>query len=100
MEGLRSPKGYRRSDRDRSLPVSVRSSELSYWLTNNMLAKYQMIILIDFCEVWFLPESVARVASIDFRSPLPHASALIQRDFGCVCSWSTADQATFSRCQS
>ncbi|GFX60586.1 uncharacterized protein TNCV_3061591 [Trichonephila clavipes] len=30
----------------------------------NMLTKYQMIKFIDFCEVWFLPESVARVAAI------------------------------------
>ncbi|GFT12145.1 hypothetical protein TNCV_127821 [Trichonephila clavipes] len=40
-----------------------------------------MIKFIDFCEVWFLPESVARVAAIVGD---PHASALIQRDFGCV----------------
>ncbi|GFW55267.1 hypothetical protein TNCV_116531 [Trichonephila clavipes] len=26
--------------------------------------QYQMIKFIDFCEVWFLPESVARVATI------------------------------------
>ncbi|GFV94424.1 hypothetical protein TNCV_3352621 [Trichonephila clavipes] len=31
---------------------------------NNMLTKYQMVQFIDFCEVWFLPESVARVAAI------------------------------------
>ncbi|GFX17091.1 transposable element Tcb2 transposase [Trichonephila clavipes] len=31
---------------------------------NNMLIKYQMIKFIDFCEVWFLPESVAKVAAI------------------------------------
>ncbi|GFU63195.1 hypothetical protein TNCV_3466191 [Trichonephila clavipes] len=31
---------------------------------NNMLTKYQMIKFIDFCEVWFLPESVARGAAI------------------------------------
>ncbi|GFX81060.1 uncharacterized protein TNCV_1910531 [Trichonephila clavipes] len=31
---------------------------------DNMLTKYQMIKFIDFCEVWFLPESVARVAAI------------------------------------
>ncbi|PRD29663.1 UNVERIFIED_CONTAM: pter [Trichonephila clavipes] len=30
----------------------------------NKLAKYQMIKFMDFCEVWFLPESVARVAAI------------------------------------
>ncbi|GFV67876.1 hypothetical protein TNCV_926421 [Trichonephila clavipes] len=36
-----------------------------------------MIKFIDFCEVWFLPESVAIVATIS----LPHASALIQKDF-------------------
>ncbi|GFT70845.1 hypothetical protein TNCV_4163301 [Trichonephila clavipes] len=29
-----------------------------------MLTKYQMIKCIDFCEVWFLPESVARVATL------------------------------------
>ncbi|GFY05238.1 hypothetical protein TNCV_2206841 [Trichonephila clavipes] len=33
-------------------------------LRNNMLTKYQTIKFIDFCEVWFLPESVARVAAI------------------------------------
>ncbi|GFX47259.1 transposable element Tcb1 transposase [Trichonephila clavipes] len=31
---------------------------------DNMLTKYQMIKFIDFCEVWFQPESVARVAAI------------------------------------
>ncbi|GFW31488.1 hypothetical protein TNCV_1288351 [Trichonephila clavipes] len=31
---------------------------------DSMLTKYQMIKSIDFCEVWFLPESVARVATI------------------------------------
>ncbi|GFS77253.1 uncharacterized protein TNCV_3758401 [Trichonephila clavipes] len=29
-----------------------------------MFIKYQLIKFIDFCEVWFLPESVARVAAI------------------------------------
>ncbi|GFV13818.1 hypothetical protein TNCV_3695301 [Trichonephila clavipes] len=45
-----------------------------------------MIKFIDFCEVWFLPESVATVAAIvgDHRSLLPYTSALIQRHFGCV----------------
>ncbi|GFV92644.1 hypothetical protein TNCV_1374951 [Trichonephila clavipes] len=33
-------------------------------MKDNMLTKYQMIKFIDFCEVWFLPESVARVAAI------------------------------------
>ncbi|GFX80270.1 uncharacterized protein TNCV_2642861 [Trichonephila clavipes] len=32
---------------------------------DNMLTKYQMIKFIDFWEVWFLPESVARLAAID-----------------------------------
>ncbi|GFW04688.1 hypothetical protein TNCV_3897401 [Trichonephila clavipes] len=32
--------------------------------SDNMLIKYQMIKFIDFCEVSFLPESVARVAAI------------------------------------
>ncbi|GFW52568.1 hypothetical protein TNCV_404961 [Trichonephila clavipes] len=31
---------------------------------DNMLTKYQMIKFIDFCVVWFQPESVARVAAI------------------------------------
>ncbi|GFX53292.1 hypothetical protein TNCV_362851 [Trichonephila clavipes] len=43
-----------------------------------------MIKFIDFCEVWFLPESVARVATIVGDHRCPHTSALIQRDFGCV----------------
>ncbi|GFU56903.1 hypothetical protein TNCV_2437801 [Trichonephila clavipes] len=40
---------------------------------DNMLSKYQMIKFIDFCEVWFLPESVARVATIvgDHRCHTP-----------------------------
>ncbi|GFX94553.1 uncharacterized protein TNCV_3087821 [Trichonephila clavipes] len=29
-----------------------------------MLTKYQIIKFIEFCEVWFLPKSVARVAAI------------------------------------
>ncbi|GFV36738.1 uncharacterized protein TNCV_2649821 [Trichonephila clavipes] len=38
-----------------------------------MLTKYQMIKFIDFCEVWFLPESVARVDAIvgDHRCHTP-----------------------------
>ncbi|GFW17514.1 hypothetical protein TNCV_2650721 [Trichonephila clavipes] len=42
---------------------------------NNMLTKYQMIKFIDFCEVWFLPESVARVAAIvgDHRCHTPRS---------------------------
>ncbi|GFT06078.1 g_PROTEIN_RECEP_F2_3 domain-containing protein [Trichonephila clavipes] len=38
---------------------------------DNMLTKYQMIKFIDFCEVRFLPESVARLAAIvgDYRCP-------------------------------
>ncbi|GFY30511.1 hypothetical protein TNCV_3522741 [Trichonephila clavipes] len=41
--------------------------------TYNMLTKYQTIKFIDFCEVWFLPESVARVAAIvrDHRCHTP-----------------------------
>ncbi|GFW57010.1 uncharacterized protein TNCV_3472931 [Trichonephila clavipes] len=49
------------------------------WLalsSDNMLTKYQMIKFIDFCEVWFLPESVARVAAIvgDHRCHTPRHS--------------------------
>ncbi|GFW09311.1 hypothetical protein TNCV_4276391 [Trichonephila clavipes] len=42
-------------------------------IQDNMLTKYQMIKFIDFCEVWFLPESVARVAAIvgDHRCHTP-----------------------------
>ncbi|GFW52270.1 hypothetical protein TNCV_2427171 [Trichonephila clavipes] len=39
-----------------------------------------MVKFIDFCEVWFLPESVARVAAI-VRDRHCHTP---QRDFGCV----------------
>ncbi|GFU35701.1 hypothetical protein TNCV_1203751 [Trichonephila clavipes] len=40
---------------------------------DNVLTKYQMIKFIDFCEVWFLPESVARVIAIvgDYRCHTP-----------------------------
>ncbi|GFX40780.1 hypothetical protein TNCV_3760041 [Trichonephila clavipes] len=40
---------------------------------DNMLTKYQMIKFIDFCEVWFLPESVAKVDAIagDHRCHTP-----------------------------
>ncbi|GFS59048.1 hypothetical protein TNCV_69461 [Trichonephila clavipes] len=31
---------------------------------DSMLTKYQLIKFIDFCEVWFMPESVAEVATI------------------------------------
>ncbi|GFU88230.1 hypothetical protein TNCV_846231 [Trichonephila clavipes] len=52
---------------------------------DNMLTKHQIIKFIDFCEVWFLPESVTtQISRHCWRSQLPHASALIQRDFGCV----------------
>ncbi|GFX36214.1 uncharacterized protein TNCV_2065521 [Trichonephila clavipes] len=34
------------------------------YFVDNMLTKYQMITFIEFYEVWFLPESVARVAVI------------------------------------
>ncbi|GFY02340.1 hypothetical protein TNCV_3502221 [Trichonephila clavipes] len=43
--------------------MDERSSQLCP-ARDNMLTKYQMIKFIDFCEVWFLPESVARVAAI------------------------------------
>ncbi|GFU29783.1 hypothetical protein TNCV_4746031 [Trichonephila clavipes] len=52
--------------------------------SDNTLTKYQMIKFIDFCEVWFLPESVSQSSRHCWRSPLPHASGLIQTDFGCV----------------
>ncbi|GFU88641.1 hypothetical protein TNCV_4443181 [Trichonephila clavipes] len=43
------------------------------YFVDDMLTKYQMIKFIDFCEVWFLPESVARVAAIvgDHRCHTP-----------------------------
>ncbi|GFT26704.1 hypothetical protein TNCV_3605021 [Trichonephila clavipes] len=42
-------------------------------IKDNMLTKYQMVKFKDFCEVWFLPESVARVATIvgDHRCHTP-----------------------------
>ncbi|GFX02146.1 hypothetical protein TNCV_1750311 [Trichonephila clavipes] len=64
------------------------------WCANNMLTKYQMIKFMNFCEVWFLPESVARVAIIvgDHHCHTP-------RHFGCVLG-GTADQAVSTRSQS
>ncbi|GFU89488.1 hypothetical protein TNCV_3240181 [Trichonephila clavipes] len=61
-----------------------------------MLTKYQKIKFgVDFCEVWFLPESVLQSRSHRcWRSPLPHASTLIQRDFGC---FGGTDQAASPR---
>ncbi|GFU26093.1 uncharacterized protein TNCV_5105491 [Trichonephila clavipes] len=43
------------------------------YVIHSMLTKYRMIKFIDFCEVWFLPESVARVAAIvgDHRCHTP-----------------------------
>ncbi|GFT94364.1 hypothetical protein TNCV_2391491 [Trichonephila clavipes] len=38
--------------------------ELLDVIADNKWRKYQMIKCIDFCEVWFLPESIARVAAI------------------------------------
>ncbi|GFY17160.1 hypothetical protein TNCV_1089361 [Trichonephila clavipes] len=44
--------------------LTVEDSKITkYKFKDNMLTKYQMIKFIDFCEVWFLPESVARVAT-------------------------------------
>ncbi|GFW28591.1 uncharacterized protein TNCV_2317391 [Trichonephila clavipes] len=51
----------------------VDSELCSYTGDDNMLTKYRMIKFIDFCEVGFLPESVARVAIIvgDHRCDTP-----------------------------
>ncbi|GFW17873.1 uncharacterized protein TNCV_1134731 [Trichonephila clavipes] len=56
-----------------------------------------MIKFIDFCEVWFLPESVAGEAAIvgDHRC---HTAVDSKRL--CKCSWGTEDQAASTRCQS
>ncbi|GFU56851.1 hypothetical protein TNCV_88121 [Trichonephila clavipes] len=68
-----------------------------------MLTKYQMIKFIDFCEVWFLPESVARVAAVvgDHRSLSLSATRIgIDSKTLWMCSWGTGDQAASTRCQS
>ncbi|GFT22113.1 RNase H domain-containing protein [Trichonephila clavipes] len=53
-------------------------------LTTQDLADDTLLVL-DFLKVYeFLPEAVARVAAIVGDSSLPHASALTQRDLGCV----------------
>ncbi|GFV26274.1 hypothetical protein TNCV_1990161 [Trichonephila clavipes] len=63
-----------------------------------VVQRYQMIKFIDFCEVWFLPESVARVAAIVGE---PAATRLgIDSKRLWMCSWGTADQAASTRCQS
>ncbi|GFS63891.1 hypothetical protein TNCV_1128951 [Trichonephila clavipes] len=38
--------------------------DLTFKQNNVRMHMYQMITFIDFCEEWFLPESVARVATI------------------------------------
>ncbi|GFU66359.1 hypothetical protein TNCV_2551081 [Trichonephila clavipes] len=45
-------------------PFSDAIVSISTAMQDNMLTKYRMIKFIDFCEVWFLPESVTRVATI------------------------------------
>ncbi|GFW32085.1 uncharacterized protein TNCV_2601111 [Trichonephila clavipes] len=52
---------------------SCRAIEEDDDLGDNMLTKYQMIRFIDFCEVSFLPESIARVVAIvgDHRCHTP-----------------------------
>ncbi|GFV76984.1 hypothetical protein TNCV_690541 [Trichonephila clavipes] len=59
---LRGGRGHHKDSDFHSNPWSETSWESS--MTDNMLTKYQMIKFIDFCEVWSLPESVARVAAI------------------------------------
>ncbi|GFX95370.1 hypothetical protein TNCV_3684221 [Trichonephila clavipes] len=44
--------------------METRIRVLKLKMKDKMLTKYQMIKFIDFREVWFLPESVARVAAI------------------------------------
>ncbi|GFW00138.1 hypothetical protein TNCV_484341 [Trichonephila clavipes] len=46
---------------------------IHHHIANNMLTKYQISKFIDFCEVWFLPESVDRIATIvgDHRCHTP-----------------------------
>ncbi|GFX71678.1 hypothetical protein TNCV_4131241 [Trichonephila clavipes] len=66
-----------------------------------MLTKYQMIKFIDFCEVWFLPESVARVPATWRLLEITAATHLgIDSKRLWMCSWGTADQAASTRCQS
>ncbi|GFU53671.1 hypothetical protein TNCV_1470751 [Trichonephila clavipes] len=54
------------------------------YFVDNMLTKYQMIKFIDFCEVWFLPESVARVVTIIGYYHCHTPLLLIKKDFRCV----------------
>ncbi|GFT80398.1 hypothetical protein TNCV_2184541 [Trichonephila clavipes] len=62
-------------DSHSSMPIELPNNVLSRVLfahknfveetrQDNMLTKYQTIKFIDFCEMLFLPESVARVANI------------------------------------
>ncbi|GFW48465.1 hypothetical protein TNCV_1110241 [Trichonephila clavipes] len=63
---------YTAGNRKRNTKKDKRQLNKIYFV-DNMLTKYQMIKFIDFCEVWFLSESVARVAAIvgDHRSHTP-----------------------------
>ncbi|GFV45610.1 uncharacterized protein TNCV_127541 [Trichonephila clavipes] len=49
------------------------NSTKDYGRKDNMLTKYQMIKFVDFCEMWFLLESVARVDTVvgDHRCHTP-----------------------------
>ncbi|GFU78272.1 hypothetical protein TNCV_5008491 [Trichonephila clavipes] len=47
-----------KNEMNNATPVPT-SSKMINVVKNNMLTKYQMIKFIDFCEVWFQPETVA-----------------------------------------
>ncbi|GFW65383.1 hypothetical protein TNCV_396491 [Trichonephila clavipes] len=68
------------------------------YFVDNLLTKYQMIKFIDFCEVGFLPEPIARVAAIvgDHRCHTPR----IDSKGLWMYPWGIADQAASTRCQS
>ncbi|GFW53431.1 hypothetical protein TNCV_3928101 [Trichonephila clavipes] len=59
---------------------------------------YQMIKFIDFCKVWLIPESVARVAAIVGYHRCHRLGIDSKRLW--MCSWGTADQEASTRCQS
>ncbi|GFV61050.1 hypothetical protein TNCV_485721 [Trichonephila clavipes] len=72
--------------------------EKVYAAVHNMLTKYKMITFIDFCEVWFQPESVARVAVIAGNHRC-HTHLGIDSKIHWMCSRGTADLADSTRYQ-
>ncbi|GFW12158.1 hypothetical protein TNCV_4936021 [Trichonephila clavipes] len=102
--------GIKTSTRDMTTPATVcdykytnghhkcNTKKNKIYFVDSMLTKYQMIKFIDFCEVRFLTESVARVAAMLEITAATHLGIDSKRVW--MCYWGAADQAASTRCQS